>query len=35
TLIAFPGSNIYEGDTFEYEIELIKETHPPGDWKLK
>lgn len=33
-ITAFPGSCIHEGDTFEYEIELIKETSPPGDWKL-
>lgn len=33
--IAFPGSSLWEVDTFEYEIELIKETSPPGDWKLK
>jgi len=34
-ITAFPGSCIHEGDTFKYEIELIKETSPPGDWKLK
>jgi len=33
--IAFPGSSSWEVDTFEYEIELIEETSPPGDWKLK
>jgi len=22
-------------DTFEYEIELIKQNYPPGDWNLK
>ena len=22
-------------DTFEYETELIKQNHPPGDWELK
>ena len=33
--IAFPGSSLWEVDTFEYEIELIEETSPPGDWKLK
>jgi len=33
--IAFPGSCVIYGDTFEYEMELIKETFPPGDWKLK
>jgi len=27
--IAFPGSCIEEVDTFEYEVELIKETSPP------
>ena len=35
TITAFPGSCIHEGGLFEYEIELIKETFPPGDWKLK
>jgi len=34
-ITAFPGSCLHEGDTFKYEIELIKETFPPGDWKLK
>jgi len=33
--IPFPSSCIIDVDTFEYEIELIKETSPPGDWKLK
>lgn len=33
-ITAFPGSCIHEGGLFEYEIELIKETSPPGDWKL-
>jgi len=33
--IAFPGSYVIEVDTFKYGIELIKETSPPGDWKLK
>jgi len=31
----FPGSNFHQGDHFEYEIELIREHTPPGDWKLK
>lgn len=31
----FPGSNFHEGDIFEYEIELIRQHTPPGDWKLK
>ena len=31
----FPGSNLDEGDLFEYEIELIRQHTPPGDWKLK
>ncbi|MEA2087097.1 MAG: hypothetical protein U9O91_03260 [Candidatus Caldatribacteriota bacterium] len=31
----FPGSNLHEGDLFEYEIELIRQYTPPGDWKLK
>ena len=26
---------IDEGKTFEYEIELIRQDHPPGDWELK
>ena len=34
-IIPFPGSCVIYGDVFEYEIELIKETSPPGDWKLK
>ena len=29
-----PGSVTYV-DIFEYEIELIKQNHPPGDWELK
>jgi len=33
--IPFPGSVATYIDTFEYEIELIKETSPPTDWKLK
>jgi len=33
-ITAFPGSYLHEGDTFVYEIELTKETSPPGDWKL-
>jgi len=33
--IPFPGSSVIYGDFFEYEIELIEETSPPGDWKLK
>ena len=33
--IAFPGSFIWEGDTFEYEIELVRQHCPPGNWKLK
>jgi len=31
----FNNHFIYEGETFEYEIELIKQDHPPGDWELK
>lgn len=34
-ITAFPGSYLHEGDTFKYEIELIKENFPLGDWKLK
>lgn len=34
-ITAFPGSNIHYGDTFEYEIELIKQDYPPGDWELE
>ena len=33
--IPFPDSCATYVDTFEYEIELIKETSPPTDWKLK
>ena len=34
--IAFPGSGgVEEVDTFEYEVELIKQNYPPGDWELK
>ena len=33
--IPFPDSCATYVDTFEYEVELIKETSPPGDWKLK
>ena len=35
SIIPFPSSNIINGDTFEYETELIKQNHPPGDWELK
>jgi len=34
-ITSFPGSNFHEGDNFEYEIELIRQHTPPGDWKLK
>ena len=34
-IIPFPDSFIIDGDTFEYEVELIKQNHPPGDWELK
>ena len=33
--IPFPDSCATYVDTFEYEIELIKETSPPTNWKLK
>jgi len=33
--IPFPGSCATYVDTFEYEIDLIKEISPPTDWKLK
>lgn len=33
--LAFPDSCCWDVDTFEYEVELIKETSPPGSWKLK
>jgi len=33
--IPFPDSCATYVDTFEYEIELIKQNYPPGDWKLK
>ena len=33
--IPFLGSCAIYVDTFEYEIELIKQNYPPGDWKLK
>jgi len=33
--IPFPDSCAIYVDTFEYDIELIKETSPPTDWKLK
>jgi len=34
-IIPFPGSCIINGDNFEYEVELIKQNYPPGDWMLK
>ena len=34
-IIPFPGSCVIYGDFFEYEIELIRQHTPPGDWKLK
>ena len=34
-ITAFPGSCIHEGGLFEYEIELIKQNYPYGDWELK
>lgn len=33
--IPFPESCATYVDIFKYEIELIKETSPPGDWNLK
>jgi len=33
--IPFLGSCATYVDTFEYEIELIKQNYPPGDWELK
>ena len=33
--IPFPGSYIELVDTFEYEVELIKQNYPSGDWMLK
>jgi len=33
--IAFPGSFIIEVDIFEYEVDLIKQNYPLGDWELK
>jgi hypothetical protein len=33
--IPFPGSCGEEVDTFEYEVELIKQNYPPGDFMLK
>jgi len=35
--IVFPSKNGIgiDIDVFEYEIELIKQDHPPGDWELK
>jgi len=34
-IIPFPDSCVIYGDLFEYEIELIRQYTPPGDWKLK
>ncbi len=34
-IIPFPDSCVIYGDSFEYEIELIRQYTPPGDWKLK
>ena len=33
--IPFPASCATYVDTFEYEIELIRQHSPPGDWKLE
>jgi len=34
--IPFPGSVAeIDVDVFEYEIELLKQNYPPGDWELK
>ena len=33
--IPFPGSSGEEVDTFEYEVELIKQNYPPGEFMLK
>jgi hypothetical protein len=33
--ITFPDIYSADVDTFEYEVELIKETSPPGRWILK
>ena len=35
SIIPFPDSYIIGGDVFEYETELIKQNHPPGEWELK
>ena len=34
-IIPFPSSFVIYGDHLEYEIELIRQHTPPGDWKLK
>jgi len=33
--IVFPSKYGIDFDVFEYETELIKQNHPPGDWELK
>jgi hypothetical protein len=33
--IPFLGSSVIYGDTFEYEVELIKQDYPPGEFMLK
>jgi len=30
-----PGNFVIYVDIFEYEIELLKQNYPPGDWELK
>lgn len=33
--IPFPGSSVIYGDTFEYEVEVIQQDYPPGEFILK
>ena len=33
--IPFPGSFVIYGDTFEYEVEVIQQNCPPGEFTLK
>ena len=33
--ISFPDCYVVDVDVFEYEIELIKQNYPPGDWMFK
>jgi len=34
-IVPYPGSSSMYGEHFDYVMLLVKETSPPGDWKLE